>query len=648
MFGRKKSDFLGLFLALIGILIIFISTTIISKTKDYETSRQSSDVIKLHETSQTEISRTTDPGLDEGTPKKDLTSHVQEDNDSRRSSVAEKFMVPKNVYRKAIEKITSSEINATLPTCVRNKEFCRYDDMGDFLEGDVGTGIVHEPVTTVPSSRRIPYEKANDWPYILEQRAILPDDGSLTALMDYNCILIPLFKNKKQEDGTFKQVSDLDPILLDHITGRYHPYFSDAEADKVKYLSVSRTSNLHSCKPKFKFSFGTIPQDFLGLSLLDENLAPIDGTDVAINVDKWIFGNMTAYFHDFQIIPVRTKKNATLKDQLFLFPSGHIGTYGFPINVRRMPPILESSKHDVIQWDTNFPGSTIPFSHEFMYGDGFEVQFHVRSDDLKERKPYVRGDALFQDSGIDRGKNFHFFEIGEGANSQSFLEFWPHGTHRTVPINFFLEVNETNPFVKIDHMLKKKHVFPPRRRFEIEFLDKIESTKREPNFSWTTWRPKDERPKKRFRGTSQIIDFDLRGKKVKLGISHTVSEHWPGHVDKRAYLSHFYAFEPEPPFDIVALSGHFCFNHMHEEDVGYDAQWISKRDYENRTAPILISDANYRCPIITFASGLTEMVGHDGEYVIITYGVNDCYSRSLVIPKKKIEMLLLTGIASIA
>merc|ERR1712232_228550 len=108
----------------------------------------------------------------------------------------------------------------------------------------------------------------------------------------------------------------------------------------------------------------------------------------------------------------------------------------------------------------------------------------------------------------------------------------------------------------------------------------------------------------------------------------------------RSYLSQFYAFLPDPPFKIVAMSGHFCFNHMDEKDIGYSAQWTSERPVDNRTAPIMIMAKNYRCPVITFASGMTEMVGNENN-VIITYGANDCYSRSIVVPKKKIEMLLL-------
>jgi hypothetical protein len=129
--------------------------------------------------------------------------------------------------------------------------------------------------------------------------------------------------------------------------------------------------------------------------------------------------------------------------------------------------------------------------------------------------------------------------------------------------------------------------------------------------------------------------MELNGTMVKVGISHTIANLF------RAYLNQFYAFSPEPPFDIIAVSGHFCLNHMNKNDIGYSAQWISARPSINNALPILINSEKFRCPPITFAFGLTEMIGHDGNNLIISYGVNDCYSRSLVVPKKKVEMLLL-------
>lgn len=234
---------------------------------------------------------------------------------------------------------------STMLSCIRQDTICRYDDIGQFLEYNQNDeyltsfpmpgGIIHKSLSCIPKHRRIPHEKANDWPYILQQRNAPPDDGSMTALMDYNAMLIPLYRNIQ---GTDNLVSDFDSIILDQLTGKYHPYFSGHDANQVKYLSITRSSNLHACKPRFKFSFGTLAQDYLGISLLDENLQRIQGTDIAINVDKWILGNMTAVFHDFRLEAVKSTKGKNLNDQFFLLASGHLGTYGFPIDIRRVPP----------------------------------------------------------------------------------------------------------------------------------------------------------------------------------------------------------------------------------------------------------------------------------------------------------------------
>eukprot|EP00815_Leptocylindrus_aporus_P009352 CAMPEP_0116061348 /NCGR_PEP_ID=MMETSP0322-20121206/7029_1 /TAXON_ID=163516 /ORGANISM="Leptocylindrus danicus var. apora, Strain B651" /LENGTH=637 /DNA_ID=CAMNT_0003546285 /DNA_START=79 /DNA_END=1992 /DNA_ORIENTATION=- len=556
------------------------------------------------------------------------------------------------------------QMNTKLLSCIQQRRKCRYDDIGDFLEG-TGPGIVHKPLSCIPQHRRIPHDKANDWQYILDQRAMLPEDGSRTALMDYNAQLLPLYKNVKQSDGTYTLVPEFEPKLLDRITGRYHPYFNDEEADRVKYLSISRSSNLHSCKPKFKFYFGTLAQDFLGLSLLDENLSRIEGTDVAINIDKFLFGNMTAIFHDFQIIAQRTTKvgggdngnHGAMKDQLFIFPSGHIGTFGFPIDIRRVPPVSQSSNYDPIAWNTNLfkskGGTTnknyepIPFSHEYMYGDGFEVRLLVDKEGLSRRRS--PGDFFFSRTGIDRGKNFHFFE---SRNGDTYMELWPHGSHRTVPVNFLLnetmtteqeEINEVKLINEVKFFSKRHFKHIPKGRYIAVFEDMVEGNnlKREPQFSFLNKTPKHERPYKRFRGTSQIINLSIGGKEVKVGLSHTVAEGRENVTDRRTYLNQFYAFEPDPPFNVVALTGHFCFNHMNEDDIGYSAQWISRRPVSNRTFPILIDGDHFRCPIIAFPMGMTEMIGYNASNVIITYGVNDCYSRSIVVPKRKIEMLLL-------
>jgi len=578
-------------------------------------------------------------------------------------------------------RIDQGPFNTTMISCIQERKVCRYDDIGDFLEsrsaksfssgGNDGDSsgssisnmlpgaLVHKPMTCIPPHRRIPHQKANDWPYILEQRNAQPEDGSMTALMDYNAMLIPLYKNVKVIDDaggstSTKIMSDLDPSLLDHLTGKYHSYFSDEEVNRVKYLSISRTSNLHACKPRFEFHFGTLAQDFIGISLLDDHLQRIEGTDIAINFDKWVVGNMTAIFHDFRVVAAKSTRGKDLKDQLFLTTSGHLGTYLFPMDIRRMPPVSAESVQK--PWNTKLKGAAVPRSSEFQYGSGMEVRFVDDPGRFADKRVYSRGDLLFKDRGLDRGKNFHFFESSEG---KTYMEMWPHGyndpgqrkrpfnSHVAVPVDFFSSSFE--PLSPMNAFPGRREKFVKGKRKQVEFLDEIRSLNGDPTpkRSFDNEVPKHLRPNMKFRGTSQIIDMTLNGAPFKVGISHSVAEGWidketnERHTDHRTYLSQFYAFSPDPPFEVVAITGHFCFNHMLETDDGYSAQWVSERAMTNRTAPIMVHDEEIRCPLITFASGMTEMIGRDGNNVIITYGVDDCYSRSIIVPKKKIELLLL-------
>ena len=167
--------------------------------------------------------------------------------------------------------------------------------------------------------------------------------------------------------------------------------------------------------------------------------------------------------------------------------------------------------------------------------------------------------------------------------------------------------------------------------------EEIKSGKKEPKESFDSLKVFHAKPNQGiYRGTACCVDITLNGnQQVKVGVLHSV-------VKPRAYLNKFYAFLPDPPFDQVAVTGWFCLSHMLENDIGFASQWISRRISSNRTAPSFIQKVGLsNCPKITFVSGITEMIGHDGENIIISYGVNDCYSRSLIVPKKKIEMLLL-------
>jgi hypothetical protein len=106
-----------------------------------------------------------------------------------------------------------------------------------------------------------------------------------------------------------------------------------------------------------------------------------------------------------------------------------------------------------------------------------------------------------------------------------------------------------------------------------------------------------------------------------------------GYYTDKSYLSALYAFEPAPPYRIVARSGSFCFGYPDEEEAkeNYYAKLTHARN--------LIMGEPENCPFITFVSGITEKVGNPSK-VIIGYGINDCISRFVEVDKSELVRLL--------
>lgn len=111
------------------------------------------------------------------------------------------------------------------------------------------------------------------------------------------------------------------------------------------------------------------------------------------------------------------------------------------------------------------------------------------------------------------------------------------------------------------------------------------------------------------------------------------------------YVSRVYAFDPLPPFPIIARSGYFCLGfgahgaqnntqHDEAEQSNNEQVWGAANDYK-----LEIRDEVFDCPRIHFISGVTEKIG-DSETVVVSYGVNDCYPRMIEIPKQFLVSLL--------
>eukprot|EP00980_Cylindrotheca_fusiformis_P006202 scaffold1327_cov124-Cylindrotheca_fusiformis.AAC.6 len=488
-----------------------------------------------------------------------------------------------------------------LAPCLFNKSVvCRFDDIGRFLEDGPSNlrPVVHQQIQAVPSYRRIPHAMANNRTHIASGVSSFPNDleskdASNATLNEYNPTILPLYKNGP--DGTI--VSDLDQKLLDDITGRYHPGFSDAEADEVQYLLVTRSSNHYpKCIPGGYKKGIDSPYDWVnypGLALLDKNLQPIAGADVLIDIEKYYFKRKnTRTFQDFSIFAARTTKSNKKKDHLFLMTNG---VMVLPIAIRRVPPGNDLDESD---WQTKIEGPRI--QQDTMYGTGLQVRM------TRPGKPKA---AL-----IKSGKNMHVFESSEGMMQ---LEVWPHSDHVVSTVNFFWDSFST--FRDYTLELQETVKIPDGNR-SASLLSNLPR-------GVPTVGPAN-------RGTGCCADLTLSdGRTVKLGISHLV-------VKGLKYLHRFYAFVPEKPFQVLSLSGLFCLGDIASEDRDSTHHWISQRHDIFKPKQTTIGSKNYDCPSITFATGITNMIGHGDNYIIISYGVNDCYSRSIMVHKKKIEMLL--------
>ena len=524
----------------------------------------------------------------------------------------------------AAEKVDISTPNRVMrPACFdennSNIRTCRYDEVGQYLEESAKFTMIHKHSDAVPASRRIPSNQVNNKTYIAERRSKGPKDGSLTPLVEYNPTLVPL-------------TSDLDPALLDFLTGRYHDDISDEESDKVKYLSVARGSNLHNCGGGMrKMNNPTKEYSYLSLSLLDSDLQPIPGASAFVNLAQAVLPPndykklMLSPFQDFQIIAARTTKGNDKKDQLFVVTSD-VKTYIFPIDIRRVP----APTNDVFGWKTKLLGKPVEMivknetmKHHF-YGRGLQVR--LMENNFRGYRKNIRN--VLRSNVFDFQKNYHVYEAEQNGVVNTFMEIRPHGMRTVRKINFFAEkFHQISDWELIPNGTINKN----GHRGEEDIMWAGHSGEDQWKYPFpekTKWKGG-----KKPRGTACCIDLEWgTNETVKVGISHAVSQ-------ERGYVSRLYAFETKSPrFKTVAVSGPFCLGKMSEHDINAETQIFPFADRGN----LNVGNETYDCPHIGFASGLVEYQA-DTNYAVLSYGINDCYSRSIVISKDRIREFLDVG-----
>jgi hypothetical protein len=545
------------------------------------------------------------------------TSKVEDASDEKESSKTQA------VERTNGAKVVESTSTSSRPSCFDNNGTpCRYDDVGKYLEESAKFTIIHRPSDAIPAVRKIPKNQGNNATYIAERRSKGPKDGSLTALVEYNPTLLPL-------------TSDFDPVLLNYLTGRYHKDISDEEADKVKYLSIARGANFHNCGVGMRrMNNPTEENSYLSLALLDGDLQPIPGASASLRLAQavlpWKCYNkfLLEPFQDYQVIAVRSTKGNDKKDQLFVMASD-VGTHIFAFDIRRVP----APTNNASGWDTKVKGRPIPMiakhendSHQF-YGQGLQVRL-MEDNNAPGNKMFCN--AVLNSNVMDFQKNYHIFEARRDGILTTYMEIRPHGRRSMRKVNFYADrfhkigdwelvpngtISEKGHRDK-GNVIVNKASDGPEDQWEYPFPEK------------TGWKDSGSR------GTSCCIDLAWGSNEtVKVGISHGVSE-------ERGYVSRFYAFETKSSrFRNVAVSGPFCLGGMAEYDINAETQIFPYPDRNN----LVVGNETFTCPHITFASGLVDYQA-DANYAILSYGVNDCYSRSIVISKDRIrEFLNLSG-----
>jgi len=529
------------------------------------------------------------------------------------------------------------DASLALPCLEDDATGCRYDEAGAFLRHESTlargtTGILHPPSPALPARlRRVPrHDPAHN-------HSAVDDVPTSHDLVDFNPVLYPLYQNQPGA-AAGGLVSDLDDRLLDDLTGRSRGL---SGADRVRYVQVARSSSHHFCAGEIVTGVRAPLRNWLTVALLDADLAPVvPDAHVAVDLERlYVDGWDPRVLLDFQIFAARTTTTNPKKDQLFVTAAGYSKTHILPIALRR----VASPTEDRSGWDTKLKGQVFPppsASGRNSTGDGeipasYGSGLQVKLLDIGKQIPLKKTSELkmsrlrFYD-----GKNLHVFQ---GTDNRTYLECWPFDPqHVFQELNFF---TEGRAIASLEDMprLYEHEVKPATTPDAAATASFVNTVRRAPTTKRT-----------RTRGTSGFVDVELVGHgPVKVGIAHSVAKDRNGNGTTTRkiinYLSRFYAFLPDPPFPVVAYSGFFCLAGGRPGDAGAADPWVAGLgDPAAATDPPLSLDGEtFACPRITFASGFAEYVGHGGKYAIISYGVQDCYSRSIVVSKKRIARLLL-------
>jgi ribosomal protein S27AE len=350
------------------------------------------------------------------------------------------------------------------------------------------------------------------------------------------------------------------------------------------YLAAYRISNMHACivEPETlevmasKILPKKKPRQYLGLAFLDSNLNIVQETMLDVRVTM-------PHFEDPRLF--------ILHDQIF------IGSYSNLVQIYVVPP--NGSGEDILR---------VPA----MMGES-NMTLYVRNRIFCSRDDEARrlGKNLVYFVDSDNRTMIELMSMGDKEMLDAAVDCSAPFRNKTLP--HYVQTNVAAlplpSFATMDELHYVKHgVYAPALTFQ--------------------------------RGSACCVAMenpDPDGPPLLLGISHSKSRYKQrglpdANVPFNSYFSAFYAMEAKAPYRVVARTGNFCFGRSAPDEAGGNP-------YANLNQENLWIGNTQNCPRIHFVSGMVEKADDDSK-LIVSYGVNDCAPRLVVIAKDDVQKML--------
>mmetsp|Transcript_26614 Transcript_26614/g.48219 ORF Transcript_26614/g.48219 Transcript_26614/m.48219 type:complete len:473 (-) Transcript_26614:416-1834(-) len=414
-------------------------------------------------------------------------------------------------------------------------------------------------------------------------------------------------------------------------------------------LSVDMKQTMHSL-------------NHMGLALLDEKYQMIPGHDVVIDIDRQLEAKRESFMGEPAFVDYRL---FTLNDELYL----HVNSDTVILTKLRLrsegignpnddmeDSILKKMGHKQIKLKNLYGGDQfkVTLLHQFntIWGEGKKSGY---------------------------GKNYALFSL-------------PNATHPTAPDSVYAEMS-VHPDHLVQQILPDEYDKLPRgriklrqrRNFKVDSIMQRKMRKvgnatqsstsdarsaRVPSFFTADehWFPGSKNPFKEFaHGGACCVSLSLEemseagvvvpdAKKdgnwegidsVLVGVGHTLvmfyaKNKMPSNermlIPDTNYVSFLYAFDPRPPFQLLARSGYFClgFASTSEDEEGGT---INPHSVLTHNRPLQQNNETFACAQIHYVSTIIEKLG-DSSTAVIGYGMNDCTARLVEVSKKEIARLL--------